>query len=288
MGSGCSPATEPTAELTHYYNITHVSCVSSSKELANRPRFRYYFQLLATEVLIAQGFFGIISHFGWKRVSIIAQDENLFTAAIDALKELLTDAEVKYIETRFRSDDGIDSITDFFDAEIRIYVLAAYSPHARDLICKASRLGFHYPKYMFITYGWYVNNWWTGPGFSAEYNCTDEQRATVLPYTLAAIVPEFPTEFDVLTESDINASNFNFTYFDVVEREINQEINLTEYKYLIENSTLNREAAELSDLPEGENFTMANFTYANSAVVSRMFTHLQGTSFLGISVSIMI
>ena len=34
--------------------------------------------------------------------------------AIDALKELLTDAEVKYIETRFRSDDGIDSITDFF------------------------------------------------------------------------------------------------------------------------------------------------------------------------------
>jgi hypothetical protein len=230
MGSGCSPATEPTAELTHYYNITHVSCVSSSKELANRPRFRYYFQLLATEVLIAQGFFGIISHFGWKRVSIIAQDENLFTAAIDALKELLTGAEVKYIEMRFRSDDGIDSITDFFDAEIRIYVLAAYSPHARDLICKASRLGFHYPKYMFITYGWYVNNWWTGPGFSAEYNCTDEQRATVLPYTLAAIVPEFPTEFDVLTESDINASNFNFTYFDVVEREINQEINLTEYK----------------------------------------------------------
>ena len=41
---------------------------------------RYYFQLLATEVRIAQGFFGIISHFGWKRVRIISQDENLFTA----------------------------------------------------------------------------------------------------------------------------------------------------------------------------------------------------------------
>ena len=54
---------------------------------------------------------------------------------------------------------------------------------------------------------------------------------------------------------------------------------------LIENSTLNREAAELSDLAEGENFTMANFTYANSAVVSRMFTHLQNTSFPGFTVS---
>ena len=48
---------------------------------------------------------------------------------------------------------------------------------------------------------------------------------------------------------------------------------------------LNREAAKLSGLPEGETFTMANFTYANSAVVSRMFTHLQNTAFPGISVS---
>ena len=24
MGSGCSPATEPTAEIDHYYNLTHV------------------------------------------------------------------------------------------------------------------------------------------------------------------------------------------------------------------------------------------------------------------------
>ena len=53
---------------------------------------------------------------------------------------------------------------------------------------------------------------------------------------------------------------------------------------LIKNSTFNREAAELSNLAEGENFTMANFTYDNSAIVSRMFTHLQSTSFPGITV----
>lgn len=28
VGSGCSPATEPTAELTQYHNITHVSYIS--------------------------------------------------------------------------------------------------------------------------------------------------------------------------------------------------------------------------------------------------------------------
>lgn len=54
---------------------------------------------------------------------------------------------------------------------------------------------------------------------------------------------------------------------------------------LVENNTFNREAAELSGLPVGESFTMANFTYKNSAVVSQMFTHLQSTSFPGITVS---
>ena len=54
---------------------------------------------------------------------------------------------------------------------------------------------------------------------------------------------------------------------------------------LAENETLNREAAEESGLPEGETFTMANFTYANSGIVTRMFEHLQNTSFQGITVS---
>ena len=106
IGSGCSVATEPTAEISHYYNITQViqqvklcvvlegwkspipfthilpiqfSCVSSSTELVNRERFRYYFQMLATEAELAIDFFGVIKHFGWRRVAFIEQDENLFT-----------------------------------------------------------------------------------------------------------------------------------------------------------------------------------------------------------------
>ena len=54
---------------------------------------------------------------------------------------------------------------------------------------------------------------------------------------------------------------------------------------LSEDSTLNREAAKMSGLPEGENFTMDKFSYNNSVVVSQMFRHLENTFFSGISVS---
>ena len=112
IGSGCSVATEATADISHYYNITHVrnilysirlvydqliiacqfllaymrtlpctqiSCVSSSTGLANRVKFRYYFQLVPTEASIAPAYFGVIRYYGWRRVGLIVQNENLFT-----------------------------------------------------------------------------------------------------------------------------------------------------------------------------------------------------------------
>ena len=54
---------------------------------------------------------------------------------------------------------------------------------------------------------------------------------------------------------------------------------------LNEDSALNREAAEQNELLKGEDFTMANFTYNNSVVVSQMFEHLKNTTFDGVSVS---
>ena len=56
-----------------------ISCVSASKTLSNRNRFRSYFQLLATENTLAGGFFGIIRKYGWQKIGIITQNENLFT-----------------------------------------------------------------------------------------------------------------------------------------------------------------------------------------------------------------
>ena len=41
--------------------------------------YRYYFQLLANELQTTLGFLGIIRRFGWKKVGIITQNENLFT-----------------------------------------------------------------------------------------------------------------------------------------------------------------------------------------------------------------
>lgn len=47
----------------------------------------------------------------------------------------------------------------------------------------------------------------------------------------------------------------------------------------------NKEAAQLSGLSDGEVFTLDNFTYSNSAILKRMYYHINNTDFLGITVS---
>ena len=54
--------------------------MSSSGILGNRIRFPSYFQLLATMEKTAIGYFGVIRKFGWRRIALIVQDENLWTA----------------------------------------------------------------------------------------------------------------------------------------------------------------------------------------------------------------
>ena len=65
--------------LSYFILILQISCVTSSSAMANRDRFNYYFQILLTDDNLANGYYGIIKTYGWKRVAIIVQNEDLFT-----------------------------------------------------------------------------------------------------------------------------------------------------------------------------------------------------------------
>ena len=59
--------------------LLQLSCVSSSAQLAKQHRYPNYFQLLAPDDELADAFLAIIQKFGWTRVAIITQRENLLT-----------------------------------------------------------------------------------------------------------------------------------------------------------------------------------------------------------------
>ena len=45
--------------------------------------------------------------------------------------------------------------------------------------------GFTYPRYAWITYGWYQDEWWTAAVTDNDVNCTDAELASFLDRVLA-------------------------------------------------------------------------------------------------------
>ena len=62
-----------------HINLIQVSCSSASTELSNRRRFRKHFQVFPADISLAYGYFGIIHKSKWRKVSIVVEDEFLFT-----------------------------------------------------------------------------------------------------------------------------------------------------------------------------------------------------------------
>ena len=60
-------------------NFLQLSCASASPVLSDRRRFRKYFQLLPSMVDIAYAYVGVFEYYSWKKVTLIAQEENIFT-----------------------------------------------------------------------------------------------------------------------------------------------------------------------------------------------------------------
>ena len=69
------------------------------------------------------------------------------------------------------------------------------------LTLQAYKSNMTYPRYMFLTYGWYEDRW-----FAEEVqgdDCTPAQRESVLPYTLAVLQDEFLTNLSAITDTGI-------------------------------------------------------------------------------------
>ena len=66
---------------------------------------------------------------------------------------------------------------------------------------QAYSLNMTYPRYMFLTYGWYEYKWFAEQLQGDE--CTPAQRESVLPYTLAVLQDEFLTNLSTITDIGI-------------------------------------------------------------------------------------
>ena len=101
LGCGCSQATIPVAETSHYWNIPQVKCdfmciinnlplsqiafAAAASILSDRQRFRSFFRVVPSFYYIPGSMAQLMRQFNWKKMTIITQEEALFQAVSTTL-----------------------------------------------------------------------------------------------------------------------------------------------------------------------------------------------------------
>ncbi|KAL5470770.1 hypothetical protein EMCRGX_G028785 [Ephydatia muelleri] len=88
IGGGCENATIETAKISYFFNLTQLSCDSSTPEAEDRTRFKRYFQILPNDIHFSQAFIQILNTFNWTKLHAINLEYDLFVQTLNLLVSL--------------------------------------------------------------------------------------------------------------------------------------------------------------------------------------------------------
>lgn len=306
--AGCTSAAVLTAEVSSFYNVTQISCVPTAPEMEDRERFSQHFQVTPSVLSVAPLLATLLKEFGWHKMAIIQQNENLFSSVTDAVDNILGphyNISNTAFDPEVTSASGLEALANnsqLFDPETHIYFLAMYESHMRKTLCQAILEDRSPPAYVYVTLGWFSDDWWD-PANEVTYKlssiCTKDRMKRTLHLSLSIMADSAPSDSNMPTISGLSPSEYRSRYqaeavrlgvgrtyftepcFDAVwayALSLNRTIN-----DLKEQQPFNQAAATAAGLPPGATFFMENFTYANGVVMTRLFQHLSNNSFSGIT-----
>ena len=89
-------------------------------------------------------------------------------------------------------------------------VISTFDTMSFILSLQAYKRGMTYPRYAFITYGWYRNHWWVSQG---DINCTVQEMEKVLNHSLAVFAyPRIQNSMEVVDAGIVSTSLILYVY----------------------------------------------------------------------------
>ncbi|XP_072027769.1 gamma-aminobutyric acid type B receptor subunit 1-like [Amphiura filiformis] len=175
IGAGCSVATEPTAESSHYWNLIQISYAANSPELSYRDMYPRFFRLSLSEYMFNPMRIAVIKHFGWSRVATIHQRADFFSLGDADFRKQAAAVGVEIITSEPFTDDPLSQVNNIKRLDARIILCNSYEPQARKVFCAAWKAGLYGRKYVWIIPAWFQTYWWRIRNPEENIDCTIEQ-----------------------------------------------------------------------------------------------------------------
>ncbi|XP_022088949.1 gamma-aminobutyric acid type B receptor subunit 2-like [Acanthaster planci] len=212
LGGGCSVATEPTALVSHHWNLIQLSYGASSPELSKRLLYPRFFRLFPTESLFNVVWLAAMEKFNWTKVATLYQSIDLFSLAMADFQRDAKAAGIEILAAESFVDDPVLHVENIKKSGARIIMGNFYSDMAIRVFCTAYHQKMYGAKYVWFVPGWYKARWWREPDSSID--CTKDQMDVVVDNVFTVNINALPTENRKPSETGLTPKTFKEKFND--------------------------------------------------------------------------
>lgn len=174
---GCSIVSSTVAETAKLYNLVVLAYGASSPALSNRKRFPTFFRTHPSATVHNPTRVQIFKMFGWTRISIILEAEEVFVTTAKDLEDKCREAGIEVATRVTFLTDAADAVRSLNRSDSRIIVGIFYGVSARKVMCEAYKKRMFGKQHVWFLIGWYEDNWYLPV---TEKDCTEQEMLTVL------------------------------------------------------------------------------------------------------------
>ncbi|XP_029037145.2 gamma-aminobutyric acid type B receptor subunit 1 isoform X1 [Osmia bicornis bicornis] len=287
--AGCSTVCTTVAEAAKMWHLVVLCYGASSPALSDRNRFPTLFRTHPSATVHNPTRIKLLQKFGWSRVAILQQAEEVFISTVEDLEARCKEAGIEIVTRQSFLSDPSDAVRNLRRQDARIIVGLFYVVAARRVLCELYHQNLYGKSYVWFFIGWYEDNWFEVNLDKEGITCTKDQMR------LAA-------EGHLTTEALMWNQNNDTTISGMTSEDFRQRLNkmLKEDGYDIDNNrypegyqeaplaydavwsvalAFNKTMEKLTK--QGK--SLKNFTYENKEIADEIYSAINSTQFLGVS-----
>ncbi|KYM82550.1 Gamma-aminobutyric acid type B receptor subunit 1 [Atta colombica] len=287
--AGCSTVCTTVAEAAKMWNLVVLCYGASSPALSDRNRFPTLFRTHPSATVHNPTRIKLLQKFGWSRVAILQQAEEVFISTVEDLEARCKEAGIEIVTRQSFLSDPTDAVKNLRRQDARIVVGLFYVVAARRVLCELYHQKLYGQSYVWFFIGWYEDDWFEINLEKEGITCTKEQM-------------RMAAEGHLTTEALMWNQNNDTTISGMTAEDFRKRLNklLKDDGYDVDNDrypegyqeaplaydavwsvalAFNRTMERLSKLGN----SLKNFTYENKEIADEIYAAVNSTQFLGVS-----
>ncbi|XP_063216231.1 gamma-aminobutyric acid type B receptor subunit 1 isoform X2 [Bacillus rossius redtenbacheri] len=287
--AGCSTVCTTVAEAAKMWNLVVLCYGASSPALSDRNRFPTLFRTHPSATVHNPTRIKLMEKFGWSRVAILQQAEEVFISTVEDLEARCKDSGIEIVTRQSFLSDPSDAVRNLRRQDARIIVGLFYVVAARKVLCEMYKQHLFGKSYVWFFIGWYEDNWFEVSLDKEGVNCTREEMRLAAEGHLTTEALMW-NQNQQRTISGKTAEDFRLQLNDLLRRQ-GYDIDNSRYPEGYQEAPLAYDAVWAVALAFNKTMerlhrsgkTLKNFTYTDKETADGIYAAINSTQFLGVS-----